>query len=310
MKISKNPIFSLDFFNHKYFTYNARTAFSIILKNNFSHQGTILLPSYIGITDKEGSGVLDPILETQVNYDFYEIGEDFKVDEIKLYEKLDSQKFEAILIIHYFGFCHIDIVRLQLYCKKNNIIIIEDCAHAFDSKYKSKLLGSYGDYSFFSIHKYLPCNNGGVLKINGKVSEYILENNSIQFEDFQALNAFSLDEIAKVRKANYKRLVTLLSEVDNIQILFPNLEEGIVPMNLPIIVKGNLRERLYFYLIEKNIETTALYYRLIDQIDKLKFKSSHYLSQNILNLPIHQGIKENDIKNMAKTIKEFFKLYS
>ncbi|RLI54134.1 MAG: hypothetical protein DRP09_13930 [Candidatus Thorarchaeota archaeon] len=51
-------------------------------------------------------------------------------------------------------------------CKDNNLFLIEDCAHAFLSKYNGKLLGSFGDLSFFSYRKTLPVPDGALLACN------------------------------------------------------------------------------------------------------------------------------------------------
>ena len=37
--------------------------------------------------------------------------------------------------------------------KNKNILIIEDAAQVYGSKYKNNLLGSYGDFSAFSFHQ-------------------------------------------------------------------------------------------------------------------------------------------------------------
>jgi dTDP-4-amino-4,6-dideoxygalactose transaminase len=85
-----------------------------------------------------------------------------------LLKKITS-KTKAILLIHYAGYpCDID--KIKKICKKNKIILIEDCSHAIDVKYKEKYLGSFGDFSTFSFHetKNISCGEGGMLVINNK----------------------------------------------------------------------------------------------------------------------------------------------
>ena len=51
--------------------------------------------------------------------------------------------------MHYGGLpCDMD---EQKYCKKNNIILIEDAAHALGAKYKGKPIGGLSDFSTFSF---------------------------------------------------------------------------------------------------------------------------------------------------------------
>ena len=46
--------------------------------------------------------------------------------------------------------CKID--QIKRICKKFNLILIEDAAHAFGGKYKNEYLGTFGDIGIFSLH--------------------------------------------------------------------------------------------------------------------------------------------------------------
>tara|TARA_B110001450_G_C17442478_1_gene408502 strand:+ start:324 stop:551 length:228 start_codon:yes stop_codon:yes gene_type:complete len=65
-------------------------------------------------------------------------------------------------------------------------------------------------------------------------------------------------------------------------------EEG--PLNFPIIVKNNLREKLYFFLISEGVETCAMWYELAPEINKNKFPLSYNISNSILNLSTHHDL--------------------
>ena len=55
-------------------------------------------------------------------------------------------------------------MNLKKLLKIKNILIIEDAAQVYGSKYKNNLLGSYGDFSFsFHQTKNLHCGSGGAL---------------------------------------------------------------------------------------------------------------------------------------------------
>lgn len=307
--ISKSPNITDNCVRNIYFTSAARVGFKHLLKNlYFKDKEKILLPAYIGITDREGSGVFDPISELKINYDFYGLEKNLKINKEDLETKILSGQFKAVLIIHYFGFLHCDIEWVSKICKNNNVLLIEDCAHAFSSTYKNIPLGDFGDFSFFSIHKFFATEDGGILKVNDKNFHFpIIDDISqrIKLETLEQLSKSKINEISNIRISNYNYYIQKLKDFEKIELLYPELPQGIVPVNLPIIVKSNKREKLYFKLMEEKIPTIALYYRLIDFIDKEKYPASYYLSNNILNLPTHQDITKDDIDLITKRIYSY-----
>ena len=54
--------------------------------------------------------------------------------------------------------------------KKNNLYIIEDCAHAIGTKYKNKHVGTFGDTGCFSFYpsKNITTFEGGMIITNSK----------------------------------------------------------------------------------------------------------------------------------------------
>ena len=81
-----------------------------------------------------------------------------------------SKKTLAIMLVHWGGYpCDLDEVKsIQDDCEKLygfKPIVIEDCAHAFGSKYKGKLIGTHGNFCVFSFQaiKHLTCGDGGLL---------------------------------------------------------------------------------------------------------------------------------------------------
>jgi len=82
-------------------------------------------------------------------------------------ETLITSRTKAIVVIHYAGIaCDMDkIMQLSI---KHNLLVIEDAAHAIDSYYKDRPLGSIGHLSAFSFHetKNIISGEGGMLVIN------------------------------------------------------------------------------------------------------------------------------------------------
>jgi dTDP-4-amino-4,6-dideoxygalactose transaminase len=88
------------------------------------------------------------------------------IDTTKL-ESLITRRTKAIVVVHYAGVaCNMD--EVILLAKRYNLIVIEDAAHAIDSYYKDRPLGSIGHMAAFSFHetKNISCGEGGMLVVN------------------------------------------------------------------------------------------------------------------------------------------------
>lgn len=101
---------------------------------------------------------------------FYEINSKCEFD-IKEIESLIDSQTKGIFAIHYFGH-PTDISSLRDLSERNNIILIEDCAHVLSGNINGKALGTFGDASIFSIRKMLVTSDGGYLVINKNFTSF------------------------------------------------------------------------------------------------------------------------------------------
>jgi len=81
------------------------------------------------------------------------------MDEDEVIKRNDVQAIQLI----YLGGNPFNMDKIIPWAKSNGIIIIEDCAQALGSSYKNQMLGSFGDYSVFSMVKNLHAVAGGML---------------------------------------------------------------------------------------------------------------------------------------------------
>jgi dTDP-4-amino-4,6-dideoxygalactose transaminase len=79
--------------------------------------------------------------------------------------KAEKYKPAAIWVVHIGGHISFEIEKIADYCKKNNIILLEDCAHAHGASYKGKKPGMWGDAGFYSFYatKTITTGEGGML---------------------------------------------------------------------------------------------------------------------------------------------------
>jgi hypothetical protein len=79
-------------------------------------------------------------------------------------------------------------------------MLIEDCAHTFDSKLDGKLVGTFGDFAIYSLSKIFPMEEGG-----------IIVGNTLRLSELETLGLKKLGSI----KGDFNRYFTYLSELSN-----------------------------------------------------------------------------------------------
>ena len=92
----------------------------------------------------------------------------FNIDPREIEKKI-TKKTKAILIVHFAGLpC--DMEKILKITKKYKLKLIEDCAHAIESKYKKRHVGNFGDAGCFSFYstKNLTTGEGGMIVCNNK----------------------------------------------------------------------------------------------------------------------------------------------
>ena len=82
-------------------------------------------------------------------------------------EKLVNRRTGAIIVVHHAGL-PADIEALAAIGKKHGIPVIEDCAQAHLTRWKGRLLGTFGDIASYSFNhfKHITTGSGGVVLTN------------------------------------------------------------------------------------------------------------------------------------------------
>lgn len=121
-----------------------------------------------------------------------DIGQDYLIN-VKKIKKEISKKTKAIIPVHLYGqMCEMDsIIKLA---KKENIMVIEDCAQSQGAKYKNKYSGTIGTFGCFSFYP---------TKILGAYGDggFILTND---YELYKKIKRIRFYGIETVEKTNFK----------------------------------------------------------------------------------------------------------
>ena len=268
---------------------------------------------------------------------FVDIKEDYNIDENKI-ESAITNKTKAIMPVHWAGRpCNLE--KIKLIARKNNLKIIYDSCHAIEARYKNKHLISYGDVCTYSMHPLKNLNiwgdGGFIITQNSKLAKklYLIRNHGLINRNTCKIFGFNsrLDTIQAV-VANYK-MEKKLDNITNKRIRNAHLFDKLLKLN-PYVstVKrdSNLKEVFHLYqinvkkrdklqkfLIKKGVDAKVHYpypIHLQPAAKFLKYKKGDFpkaeqIANSTLSLPVHEFIKEQDIKYVANLINYFYKKF-
>lgn len=102
------------------------------------------------------NAVPNPVLWADLEPVYVDCGDDFNMDISDLTLRLASlsqgRRPKVLVIQHTFGL-PANINEIRAICEVNNIILIEDCAHALGAEFNSQKVGTFGKASFFSFSR-------------------------------------------------------------------------------------------------------------------------------------------------------------
>jgi dTDP-4-amino-4,6-dideoxygalactose transaminase len=268
----------------------------------------VIMPSYTFVSSANAFMLRGAVIRFADTYSGYP-----NIDPASV-EQLITPKTKAILVVHYSGVaCDMDAI-MDL-ARKHNLLVVEDAAHAIDSYFKGKPLGSIGHFGTFSFHetKNIICGEGGMLCVN---DERFIKRAEIIWEKGTDRAAFSRGEVNKYGWKDIgssflpseiiaAMLFAQLEQFDDIQAkrkavwqkyqiqLKPLEEAGLVKLpDVPAYaaLNGNM-----FFVITKNPEERS---KLLDFLRKYGvYAVFHYL-------PLHSSdffSDKHDGKNLPNT---------
>ena len=242
-------------------------------------------------------------------------------------KKVISKKTKLVVVIHTYGnVCEMDkIIKLK---KNKNFYILEDAAEAFGSKFKNKYAGTISDIGTFSFHatKCITTGEGGAICVNNKnlFKKVLLYRNhgvdkkrylhKVAGENFRMSNlqaALGFSQIARFKKIISKRRFLFFKYKNiilkkNCVLQKINKNVYVSPMTLSVRIRKNIgskkRDKIIKTLGRYGVETRNGFYTP-NQLDYFKiknvFKNGSLLAKTIINLPIYEELKENQVKKIV-----------
>jgi len=243
--------------------------------------------------------------------------------------------------VHYAG-APCDMDALMELKEKYGIRIIEDAAHAIGSEYQGKKIGSFGDITCFSFDsiKVMTCGEGGaVVTGDADVAETVrkkrllgIDRKTMHTKDWKKRSwiydvpmsgyryhmsningAIGIAQLKKLDKFIEKRRMLCdlyhkeLKDVAGIEIPVTDFSK-MAPFMYVIKVKDGKRDELKTYLMDHDIESGISYipchhFSYYDGEEALPVTDAVF--QEILCLPMHYDLTEDNIKEIADCIKNF-----
>ncbi len=309
--IAKSPERRCNFQRRTFAFESARCAFKAYMQAiGLSQDDEVLLPSYIGWSSREGSGVFDPIEQLGVQYSLYRVSQKLQVDVDDVKAKIQANHPRLLVLIHYFGFPDPNADVLCRFARDNNVLVLEDEAHAMLSDQVGGICGRSGDAAIYSLHKLLPFTRGGLLVLNTNNHEETMEmlGQSMGEDSAQSFHDYDLCRIAWRRRENASFLLqSLLDTGLPLEPLYSRIPEGVVPQSLPVLVNGESRDDLYFQMNALGYGVVSLYHTLIAPIRSEEFPEAHYLSRHMMNLPVHQDTDKQALGNLVECLTQLLK---
>lgn len=285
-------------------------------------------------------GSIQPILMCGAKPVFCDVESDDLNISVKHLRSLLTKKTRAIIPVHYGGEpCAMDEI-LDI-AKKCGAHVVEDAAHAFGSKYKGKLLGSFGDITCFSFDpiKNLTCGEGGAILLDDDKTADIIIKKRILGIDKDTWNryqhkrnwsyevhlkgyryhmsninaAIGLVQLQKFGKFAARRREIArfydknLTGIKGLRFLKHNYDEA-APFNYTIL--ADRRDELMVYLEGKGIGTVINYIPNHDQPlfggIKVDLPNTEKAYKDMVSIPMHAGLSDEDIKTVVGAIKDFY----
>jgi dTDP-4-amino-4,6-dideoxygalactose transaminase len=239
-------------------------------------------------------------------------------------EQVITKNTKAIIIVHYGGIaCDMD--KIMSIANKNNLFLVEDCAHSIDSYWQGRPLGSLGDFGTFSFHetKNIISGEGGLLTINrtenikrseiiwekgtnraafsrGEVDKYNWIDLGSSYLPSEVTAAFLFAQLESINKIQEKRIRIWNQYYSGLKLLE---EKGY--FKLPLIPDYATNNGHLFYLLADSLETRN---NLIQFLAKSNINAVfHYL-------PLHQSPfiqkagSSNELTNVLKFSNQLIRL--
>ncbi len=273
---------------------------------------------------------IEPILNIKAKPIFVEVNEETYTLNVEDVKRKINDKTKAVIAVHLYGH-PAELDSLKKICDEKNIYLIEDCAQAVGAEYKNRKVGSIGDvgcFSFYPSKNMTVCGDGGMVVTNNekiKESVAMLKNHGAKtryehallgynFRISEIASALGREQLKKLDNFNDKRrrIADIYQEHLPKNLILPQEKEYAKHVYHLYVVRCKERNKLKEFL-EKNNVKSEIHYPIPGHMQqatpeefKTKLPKTETIVNEILSLPMHTKLTEEDVKFVCEKIKEFY----
>jgi dTDP-4-amino-4,6-dideoxygalactose transaminase len=254
----------------------------------------------------------------------------YNIDPEKIKEKITS-KTRAIIPVHLYGH-PANMKAIMEIAEDSKLVVVEDACQSHGAAYNGKRVGSFGTGAFsFYPTKNMTTSEGGMLTTNDKeIAEkakmirahgskvrYLHEMLGFNLRMTDIAAAIGLVQLGKLDKftaARQKNAEMLTKGLQDIPGIMPSItKSGYTHVFHQYTVRAKKRDEFATFLKTRDIGTGVHYPIPIHKqpvYKELGYKDSLPISEKaveeVLSLPVHPALSEEDVQKIVETTREFY----
>jgi len=267
---------------------------------------------------------------------------DFSINPTDIERKI-TNRTKAIVVMHYAGFS-CDMEKVMRLARESDLYVVEDAAHAPDSEFMGKKLGSIGHIGCFSFfaNKNISCAEGGLFVTNesqygekarllrshgmtsvsydrakGYATRYDVDDLGYNYRMDDIRGALLLAQFERLKRDISRRqelreaYISALKGIKGLIIPYKNHSHQSSNYIFPVVLKESdtkKRDRVRKRLAEAGIETSVHYppVHLFSIYDSFRcpLPNTEYVAENEITLPFFPALTMDDIEYIARNLSK------
>jgi CelD/BcsL family acetyltransferase involved in cellulose biosynthesis/dTDP-4-amino-4,6-dideoxygalactose transaminase len=139
--------------------------------------------------------------------------------------------------------------------------------------------------------------NGFIKRDNGRK---IVPGKGISTTSLRLFHEVNADEIIDKRRNNYQYYLKRLVNRKGLQILYPELSDGVCPIGFPILIEN--RDGIRKRLLKKGVNLRTFWDIMPAEIPHSEHPIAYEISKKILILPVHQSVEKKYLDYVVKQL--------